>query len=1177
MNDPLPELPGTRLTSPGETPTGTGLPAPDAAPTVLPQQVGRYRIEGEIGRGGMGLVLLGRDPDLNRTLAIKVLLDKYRGQADVERRFLEEVQVTAQLQHPGIPPVHEVGRLEDGRPFFSMKLVKGRTLAELLKERRDLAENLPRFLAVCQAVGFAHSRGILHRDLKPSNVMVGAFGEVQVMDWGLAKVLAREGPAPVEEPSTIFTVRTAADGLMSQAGTVVGTPAYMAPEQARAEAHLVDERTDVFGLGALLCVLLTGEPPYPGPGTDAAHRQAARADLAGAWSRLDTCRADPELVRLAKACLAPEREQRPRDAGTVAEMVGAYLAGVEQRLRRAELDRAAAEARAEEEKRTRQVAEAKAAAERRARRMTLGLAVAVLLLLGGGGIGAWLWQQQRAEAAQRRRDTDEAVRLAMDEARRLARQAREAPLTEMGRYYQEAVGAGRRAAELARTGEASREVRGEAHDLEEELGAELRAAEKDRRLLTRLLDVRGLRETSAYRKRGSGPVAVQAEPSADEQFAQAFHDWGLDVDATPMVEAVAWLEARPPAVVAEVVAALDEWAVERRLPGRPPSPAWRRLADLAAALDTAGPRHELRAILARGRLTEEGILGELTGVLLPWSVLTGQVPGADRNRLRALARQTDAAAEPVLGVLLLARALEAAGDGALAEGLLRAAARARPGEVVLHTALGNLLEQQQPPRWAEAVECYAAARAVRPELGVTLARALASAGRSAEGLAVCQELLRLQPDNPVLHFYRGNILARQGKYKEAEAAYRRAIALKDDFAEAHNGLGVALAHQDRLKEAEAVIRKVIDLKPANPVLRQGAPFALAGALFYSGQREKGLAAYREALREYPNSADGLEQYGNALKELGRVDEAIAAYRKAVRVNTKSAKAYNSLGALLCDHKRDYAGAVKAFREASRLAPGYAMAYFNLGNALGHQGQWEEAAAAYLQALVKKPDYASARYNLGIALAAQGKVAEAMADFRRAAELFPPGPDRVKAEARVQYCQRFQALDEKLPRVLRRDEKAGAAELLDLAVLCQQYKKRYAAAARLYADAFAAEPKQAADLSTQHRYNAACVAALAAAGKGNDAGKLSAEERTKWRKQALQWLRDDLAAWAQVVERAPPQARPVVQRTLAHWQKDTDLDSVREEASLEKLPAAERDGWKKLWAEVEALRKKAETK
>src|SRR5262249_53050806 len=159
--------------------------------------------------------------------------------------------------------------------------------------RRDLAENLPRFLAVCQTLAYAHSRSIIHRDLKPSNFMVGAFGEVQVMDWGLANLLRREGPPPPEEPAPAFPCRTRA-APRSQPGTVVGTLAYMAPEQARAEAHLVDERADVFGLGALLCVLLTGQPPYPSSDREWVYRQAARADLADAFARLDACGADVE-------------------------------------------------------------------------------------------------------------------------------------------------------------------------------------------------------------------------------------------------------------------------------------------------------------------------------------------------------------------------------------------------------------------------------------------------------------------------------------------------------------------------------------------------------------------------------------------------------------------------------------------------------------------------------------------------------------------------------------------------------------------------------------------------------------------------------------------------------------------------------------------------------------------
>src|SRR5262249_11795883 len=156
------------------------------------------------------------------------------------RRFVEEAQVGGQLQHPGLVPVHELGHFEDGRPYFTMKLIQGRTLAALLADRSSSAEDLPRWLTifeqVCQTLAYTHSKGVLHRDLKPANVMVGAFGEVQVMDWGLAKVLVRQ-----EGVAGLHTLRSVGGAAESQAGSVKGTPAYMAPEQARGDAQL-DER-----------------------------------------------------------------------------------------------------------------------------------------------------------------------------------------------------------------------------------------------------------------------------------------------------------------------------------------------------------------------------------------------------------------------------------------------------------------------------------------------------------------------------------------------------------------------------------------------------------------------------------------------------------------------------------------------------------------------------------------------------------------------------------------------------------------------------------------------------------------------------------------------------------------------------------------------------------------------
>ncbi len=175
--------------------SGTGPESPVVRPSSpeMPADQGRYQILGEIDHGGMGAVFKGRDPDLGRDLAIKVLLEKYHDDPEMTRRFVEEAQICGQLQHPGIVPVYELGSFDDGRPYFTMKLVKRPHLAALLKERSDPAHELPRFLGifeqVCQTMAYAHARGVIHRDLKPSNVMVGAFGEVQVMDWGLAKVL----------------------------------------------------------------------------------------------------------------------------------------------------------------------------------------------------------------------------------------------------------------------------------------------------------------------------------------------------------------------------------------------------------------------------------------------------------------------------------------------------------------------------------------------------------------------------------------------------------------------------------------------------------------------------------------------------------------------------------------------------------------------------------------------------------------------------------------------------------------------------------------------------------------------------------------------------------------------------------------------------------------------------
>jgi len=261
----------------------------------------RYRLIRRVGRGGMGSVYLADDTHLDRPVALKVLdLDDPRGL--LAERLLREARILARLEHPGIVPVHEAGRLADGRVFYAMKYVEGERLDHRVARDPDLPSRLRLFRRVCEAVAFAHDRGILHRDLKPQNVMVGTFGEVWVMDWGVAKVLR-----DVDRPPDRGGAGTAAWGATdTDHGTVLGTRGYMAPEQERGDLSAVGPRSDVYSLGAMLRFLLGDDPPRPllaicakAMAAEPAERYAGALDLAREVSRhLDGLRVEayPEGV-----------------------------------------------------------------------------------------------------------------------------------------------------------------------------------------------------------------------------------------------------------------------------------------------------------------------------------------------------------------------------------------------------------------------------------------------------------------------------------------------------------------------------------------------------------------------------------------------------------------------------------------------------------------------------------------------------------------------------------------------------------------------------------------------------------------------------------------------------------------------------------------------------------------
>jgi Tfp pilus assembly protein PilF len=314
--------------------------------------------------------------------------------------------------------------------------------------------------------------------------------------------------------------------------------------------------------------------------------------------------------------------------------------------------------------------------------------------------------------------------------------------------------------------------------------------------------------------------------------------------------------------------------------------------------------------------------------------------------------------------------------------------------------------------------------------------------------------------------------------------------------------------------------------------------------------------------------------GNARADQGRPREAEAEYREALRLKPDYPIAHNDLGTVLAEQGRPREAEAE-FREAVRLKPDYPRAHYNLGNALRDQGRPKEAEAAFREAIRLQPDYPEAHCNPGHTLRQQGRFAEALVCLKRGHELGLKQPGwRYPSAQWVQQAERLAALESKLAAFLKgtyrptdNQERLGLVEI-------SVPKQRYRAAAQLYADAFAADPKAADDLRAGHRYNAARSAALAAAGRGTDAPQPNIEERARLRGQALGWLQADLILCQKQVDSGKAEGRAATQRTLQHWQSDPDLAGVRDQAGLAKQPDTGRAAWEKLWADVEALRKRA---
>jgi tetratricopeptide (TPR) repeat protein len=809
----------------------------------------------------------------------------------------------------------------------------------------------------------------------------------------------------------------------------------------------------------------------------------------------------------------------------------AYLASVQDRLHQTELARVTAETRA--------------LTERTRRRLTLALAASVvgLVALGGGG-----WRYLERQRSARQEAIEEAINERIEHAAVVQGKAVAAPIGDLSGWG-EALSEIKAAEELLRHAETDSDLTARVasvrSDLERGQGEAVRRAreaEADQRLVAHLETVRTDRGEHWDPER------------TDREFAEAFRDYGVDLERTDPTKAGVALSGRAASV--EIAAALDDWCAIRQydLAGRPNAPPWKGLAEAARAADPDSWRNMLRALY--GRPLSEGL-----------TFLKERA--ADHKTLEKL---------PAASLLLLAHMLQRAGGEKQSADVLRTAWRRFPGDFWVNHTLGSLSWTEAGGggyrRPEEAARYLMAVVVIRPQSAsghTNLGAALHDKGDLDGAIAEQREAIQLQPDNAGAHTNLGEVLRKKGKIDEAIAEHREALRLEPGIAEVHTNLGRALSDKGDQEVAIRELREAIRLKPTLAIAHN----ILGQVLQKLGDQQGAIVELREALRLQPDLAAAHDNLGKVWLEAGNLDAAISAFRAAVHAKPDNADFHIDLSNAL-RQKGDLDDAIEAIREALRLHHNDASAHTALALALTAKGYLHGAVIEFREALREHPEDPSAHLNLGKVLGSQGDYAEAVEQYRQGLKLAGPrAEERFPGLSRQLIELEHQAaLAKRLPAVLRGAERPrDPSDALALAGIAR-VEEKFAAAARLSAEALAAKPDEPNDVKSSERYKAACLAVLAGCGQGRDNPAPDSAARAKLRNQALEWLRADLHRDASLLEGAEPSIRKEIASQLGDWQKNPDLAGVRDEAGLTQFPREEREVWKKFWSDADALREKA---
>jgi eukaryotic-like serine/threonine-protein kinase len=957
-----------------------------------------------------------------------------------------------------------------------MELVDGGSLAQRLTGAPlpvDRAAELVGTLAA--AVQVAHAAGVVHRDLKPTNVLLTSDGTPKVTDFGLARRLSDE------------------TGL-TQTGVALGTPSYMAPEQAGGRADAVGPAADVYSLGAILYEMLTGRPPFRGE-TAAETVQQLLAHDPVPPARLNP-RVPRDLETICLKCLQKSPSLRYTTAGELADDLG--------RFRRGEAITARPDSRV------------RRWARRVRRRPLLSTAIASVLVLAVVLTGGALWVvSDQAAAARETAAAWAATERSADE-----------DLREMVRWLNRSTWPEARAALERARGRLG--DRGSA-----ELRRRLDQGARDLDLAARL-DAICLDLTLAFQK----PPVDQPDRPYDEVFRGAgLGQFGDDPEA-------AAARVRGSDIRVALAAALDHWSAVTRDPGR------------------------RRWVLTVARLADPDPTGWRARARDP----------AVRENPTALAEVIDTATvadQPPQLLLALDKHLKPDSPERLT--FLRGVQRAHPGDFWANLTLGDALL----PRFqlTEAIRYYQAAVAIRPQVAlgyVRLGFVLCSAGRIEEGVESYRRAVDIEPESAVTRFLLAS-LSRLGRHDEAIHHLQAAVRLNPNWATLRTTLGNTLTVRGRYTEALDQYREAAALDPKTSSTRS----QIRSILVQLGRGEEARAAWQTALEADPPEHDAWYGYAEFCLFLRREDE----YRRARRallckfaaatdlvVAARSAWACLLLPATEDELRQAAALAERAAAVEPARYPGiYPSLLFVRGLAEYRQGRLDRAIAT-MRGDASGMLGPAPRLVLAMALHRSGQVGEAR---RVLAAAVLDSDWRAKVgnpHGWISHALRREAeslIVPNLPAFLAGEyQPRDNNERLALLGVCQ-FTNRSLALARLYADAFAADPSLAEDHQSGRRFSAARAAALVGSARGEDVAGVGEPERARWRQQARQWLRADLVAWNQALDRDPSAARDL-QLRVGVWRGDSELAGLFEPAELDKLPSDERKDCVALSKEIDGL-------